>query len=98
VEVINSNNCFKCTKNKHFRKRNPTSNKYHWKTKRSRVDEGRERNQEVDKKKINSIFNCKTDYCSLGVIAYIGHNDNASKNIQPELKPVYERTLPRTIC
>ena len=45
VEVIDSNNCFECTKNKHFRKRNPTFNKYHWKTKISRVDEGRERNQ-----------------------------------------------------
>ena len=66
VEVLDSNNCFKCTKNKHFRKRNPTFNKYHWKTKRSRVDEGRERNQKVDKKKINSIFNCQTDCWSLG--------------------------------
>ena len=66
VEVLDSNNCFKCTKNKHFRKRNPTYNKYHWNTKRSRVDEGRERNQKVDKKKINSIFNCQTDCWSIG--------------------------------
>ena len=75
-----------------------TFNKYHWKTKRSRVDEGRERNQEVDKKKINSIFNCKTDYWSLGVMLYIGHTDNISKDIQPQLKPVNERTVPRTFC
>jgi hypothetical protein len=75
------------TKNKHFRK-----------TKRSRVDVGRERNQEVDRKKINSIFNCKTDSCSLRVMLYVGHTDNARQNIQPQLKPVYERTVPRTIC
>ena len=34
----------------------------------------------------NAIFNCKTDYWSLGVIIYIGHTDNASKKIQPQLQ------------
>ena len=76
VEVLDSNNCFKCTKNKHFRKRNPTFNKYHWKTKRSRVDEGRERNQEVDKKKINSIFNCSTQGILTIQVRISNHNSS----------------------
>ena len=32
------------------------------------------------------------------MMLYIGHTDNTSKNIQPQLKPVYERTIQRTIC
>ena len=34
----------------------------------------------------------------LGVMLYIGYTDNTGKNIQPKLKPVYEITVPRTIC
>jgi hypothetical protein len=31
----------------------------------------KEKNQQVNKRKSNAIFNCKTDYWSLGVILYI---------------------------
>ena len=82
MEEFDSNDGSKCTKNKHFRKRILHFQDILLKTKRSRVNGGKERNQQVNKRKINAVFNYRTDFWSLGVILYIGHTDNASKNIQ----------------
>jgi len=58
-------------KNKHFRKRTPHFQEIILKTNRERNVEGKDRNQQLDKKKANAINYCKTDYWSLGVILYI---------------------------
>jgi hypothetical protein len=75
-------------KNKHFRKKTLHFQEILLKTNRSRVDEGKERNQQVDKRKMNAIFNCKTDYWSLGVTLYI--MDNEVRMSHQQLQPVYQ--------
>ena len=57
--------------------------------------QGKERNQQVDKKKIYAIFNCKTDYWSLGVTLYI--MDNEVRMSHQQLQPVYQWAVPRRI-
>jgi hypothetical protein len=73
-------------KNKYFRKRTLRFQDIAMKTKNQAFIQGKERNQQVDKKKINAIFNCKTDYWSLGVILYIMDNEVRMSHLQ--LQPV----------